>query len=117
MIVTGGTPATHWRLERQPRRPPSCSSLSTNPVEAAPWPASIDPGGNLTGVTGLNVELAQKKLEMLHELLPSATIIALLVNPTNIVAARNETKAVKAAAQDLGLQLPVLHASTERDFD
>ena len=54
---------------------------------------------------------------MLHELLPSATIIALLVNPTNIVAARNETKAVKAAAQDLGLQLPVLHASTERDFD
>ena len=116
VIVTGGTPAT-LAARAATTTTPIVFILSTNPVEAGLVASLNRPGGNLTGVTGLNVELAQKKLEMLHELLPSATIIALLVNPTNIVAARNETKAVKAAAQDLGLQLPVLHASTERDFD
>jgi putative ABC transport system substrate-binding protein len=63
------------------------------------------------------VELAPKKLELLHELLPTASTIALLVNPTNAVAVRNETRAVQAAAQTFGLQLHVLHASTERDFE
>jgi putative tryptophan/tyrosine transport system substrate-binding protein len=75
------------------------------------------PGGNLTGVTGLNVELAPKKLELLHELLPTATIIALLVNPTNTIAAENQSRAVQDAARTLGLQLHVLHASSERDFN
>lgn len=41
------------------------------------------PGGNLTGVSNLNVELGPKRLELVHELVPTATIIALLVNPTN----------------------------------
>ena len=74
------------------------------------------PGGNLTGVTVLGVELGSKRLELLHELVPTAIIIALLVNPASPVA---ETLARDAhsGAGTLGLNLHVLHASTERDFD
>ena len=63
------------------------------------------------------MELAPKKLELLHELLPSKTILGLLVNPTNAVAAENETRTVQAAARTLGIQLHILKASTERDFE
>jgi putative ABC transport system substrate-binding protein len=75
------------------------------------------PGGNLTGVATLTVELAPKQLEVLHELVPTATIIALLVNPTNPTNAETLSRDLQAAAHTLGLQLHVLQASTERDFD
>jgi putative ABC transport system substrate-binding protein len=116
VIVTGGTPAT-LAAKAATTTIPIVFILSTDPVEAGLVASLNRPGGNLTGVTGLNVELAPKKLELLHELLPAATIMALLVNPTNAIAAKNESRAVQAAARTLGLQLHVLHASTERDFD
>jgi ABC-type uncharacterized transport system substrate-binding protein len=75
------------------------------------------PGGNLTGVATLTVELAPKQLEVLHELVPTATIVALLVNPTNPTNAETLSRDLQAAARTLGLQLHVLHASTEHDFD
>jgi putative ABC transport system substrate-binding protein len=75
------------------------------------------PGGNLTGVSTLTVELGPKQLEVLRELVPTATIIALLVNPTNPTNAERLSRDLQAAARILGLQLHVLHASTERDFD
>jgi putative ABC transport system substrate-binding protein len=75
------------------------------------------PGGNLTGVATLTVELAPKQLEVLRELVPTATSIALLVNPTNPTNAETLSRDLQAAARTLGLQLHVLHASTERDFD
>ena len=65
----------------------------------------------------LNVELAPKRLELLHELVPAATTIALLVNPTNPTCRDRLARASQAAAATLGLQLHILHASTERDFD
>jgi putative ABC transport system substrate-binding protein len=74
------------------------------------------PGGNLTGVSVLDVEIGAKRLELLHELVPTATIIALLVNPTT-PAAETVTREAQAAARGLGLQLHVLHASSDRDFD
>jgi len=74
------------------------------------------PGGNLTGVTFLGMELGPKRLELLHELVPRATIIAYLANPTNPVDAV-ETRDLQAAARTLGLQLHVLNASTEHDFE
>jgi ABC-type uncharacterized transport system substrate-binding protein len=116
VIVTGGTPAT-LAAKAATATTPIVFILSTDPVEAGLVASLNRPGGNLTGVTGLNVELAPKKLELLHELLPSATILALLVNPTNAVAAKSESQAVQAAARTIGLQLHELHASTERDFD
>jgi putative ABC transport system substrate-binding protein len=63
------------------------------------------------------VELGPKRLELLHELIPAATIIAVLVNPNNATALETQTRDLQAAARDLGLQLHVLQASTDRDFD
>jgi putative tryptophan/tyrosine transport system substrate-binding protein len=74
------------------------------------------PGGNLTGVGILSVELGPKRLELLRELAPTATVIALLINPTSPTA-EVQSRNMQAAARNLGLQLHVLHASTERDFD
>ena len=80
--------------------------------------ASLDrPGGNVTGVTQTNVEVASKRLELLHELLPTATIMALLVNPADPDLAKSTSGEVLSAAHTLGLELHVLNASTESDFD
>jgi putative ABC transport system substrate-binding protein len=73
------------------------------------------PVGNLTGVTGLGTELGPKRLELLHDLLPTATAIAALVNPTN-AAAETQSRALRAAADTFGVRLHVLHASTDRDL-
>jgi putative tryptophan/tyrosine transport system substrate-binding protein len=75
------------------------------------------PGGNLTGVTSLNVEVGPKRLEILHELVPRARMIALLVNPTNGPAAESTSRELEVAARRRGLQLHILHAATEREIN
>jgi putative ABC transport system substrate-binding protein len=65
----------------------------------------------------MGVELGAKQLEMLHELVPAATVMALLINPTNPAIAEVQRRQVLAAALKLGLQLHVLNASIQRDFD
>ena len=75
------------------------------------------PGGNVTGVTQLAEEIAPKRLELLHELVPTARVIALLVNPADPALAGSSTRNIEAAAHALGLELHVLHASTERELD
>ena len=74
------------------------------------------PGGNLTGVSTLNAELGPKRLEVLHELLPAATVIALLVNPSNLVT-EPQVREMQTAARAFGMQVHVLNATTERDFE
>jgi putative ABC transport system substrate-binding protein len=75
------------------------------------------PGGNITGVTQLGEEVLPKRLELLHELLPQARVIALLVNPTDPALADEQARVSLAAAHTLGLELPVLNATTDHDFD
>ena len=75
------------------------------------------PGGNVTGVTNLNVEMAPKRLQLLHELVPTASVMALLVNPTDPAVTEPQSSEALSAARTLGLELHVLNASTERDFD
>jgi putative tryptophan/tyrosine transport system substrate-binding protein len=75
------------------------------------------PGGNLTGVTSLNVEVAPKQIELLHELAPTANIIALLTNPTNAAQTEAITAEAHATARRLGLELHVAPARAEGDFD
>ena len=89
---------------------------SVDPVEAGLVASLNRPGGNVTGVVTLNIDTGQKRLELLHELLPAATTIGLLLNPTNAVA-EIQSKDLQAAARTLGLQLRIVHASTEHDFD
>ena len=74
------------------------------------------PGGNVTGIWMVTTVLAQKRLQLLHELVPKAQLIALLVNPTSPVA-EPQTRDAQAAASALGLRLSVLSAVTENDFD
>jgi putative tryptophan/tyrosine transport system substrate-binding protein len=88
-----------------------------DPVEVGLVASMNRPGGNVTGVSILDVELGPKRLQLLHELVPSARIIAVLVNPTDPARAETTSKELQTAAQTLGLQLHVLHASTDRDFD
>jgi len=88
-----------------------------DPVELGLVASLSRPGGNLTGVTNRYVEIAPKRLELLHELVPTARVIALLVDPTNAALAEANIRDVRAAAGSLGLELHVLHASTEHEFD
>jgi ABC-type uncharacterized transport system substrate-binding protein len=74
------------------------------------------PSGNVTGVTSLNVEVGPKRLELLHELVPTAAIVALLVNPNN-PNAETLARDLGAVARGLGLQLHILRASAGSDFD
>src|SRR5271165_2702387 len=75
------------------------------------------PGGNATGVALLFVEVAPKRLELLHELIPTARVMALLVNPANPSIAEANSSAALSAAHTLQLEIHVLNASTEEDFD
>jgi putative ABC transport system substrate-binding protein len=88
-----------------------------DPVQSGLVASLNRPGGNLTGVTTLNVELGPKRLELLHELIPAVTSIGVLVNPTNPIVAESQLRDLQAAASTLGLQLHLLYASTERDID
>jgi putative ABC transport system substrate-binding protein len=95
---------------------PIVFGVAVDPVEAGLVASLNRPGGNATGVTTLNVELGPKRLELLHELVPRATVVALLINPTNPTS-EAISRDLQAAAGALGLTLHVLHASAERDLD
>jgi putative ABC transport system substrate-binding protein len=91
--------------------------VGVDPVGGGLVTSLARPGGNLTGVTVLNQELGPKRLELLRDLVPTASTIALLVNPASPVVAESTSRELQAAARTLGVELHVLHASTERDFD
>ena len=75
------------------------------------------PGGNLTGINFFNVELAAKQLGLLHELVPAAIRVAVLVNPANALITEATVRDVEAAARAIGLQIEVLNANTSREID
>jgi ABC-type uncharacterized transport system substrate-binding protein len=95
---------------------PIVFEVASDPVKLGLVASLNRPGGNITGVTQLAEEVAPKRLELLHELLPSARLIALLVNPTDPVLAEPQTSTALSAARALGLDLHVLNASSEPDF-
>jgi putative ABC transport system substrate-binding protein len=96
---------------------PIVFGVAVDPVKVGLVASLNRPGGNLTGIASLNVEVGPKRLELLHEVVPSATSMALLVNPTNPSMAEPFSRALQAAAGVLGLQLHVLHASSEREIE
>jgi putative ABC transport system substrate-binding protein len=96
---------------------PIVFETAADPVQLGLVASLNRPGGNVTGVTQLTVGLVPKELELLHELVPTAHVMALLVNPANPGIAETESRETLAAAQSLGLELHVLNASTEPDFD
>jgi ABC-type uncharacterized transport system substrate-binding protein len=116
VIAAGDTPST-IAAKAATTTMPIVFAIGGDPVELGFVATLNRPGRNLTGVTNLGNEVGPKLLELLHELRPTATIMALLVNPTNPAVAEPNARDMQVAARILGLQLHVLHASTERDFD
>jgi len=87
-----------------------------DPVDLGLVASLSRPDSNLTGATTLTLEVGPKWLQFLHEMVPHATSLALLINPTSPNLAEAQSKALDAAARSRGLQLHVLKASTEQDF-
>ena len=116
IVAAGGTPSA-LAAKVATATVPIVFGVAVDPVELGLVASLNRPGGNLTGVTNLNVEVGPKRVELLRELLPSATLVAVLVNPTNPTIGEPFVRDLEAAARTLGLKLHVLHASTERDFD
>jgi putative tryptophan/tyrosine transport system substrate-binding protein len=115
IVASGGLPSP-LAAKAATTTIPVVFAIGVDPVEVGLVASLNRPGGNLTGVTNLNTELVPKRLELLHVLLPSATVVAALVNPSN-PNAEVQSRDLRAAARTLGLQMHVLQASTDRDFD
>ena len=105
------------RPRRQPRRFPSSSSSAKTRSELGLVASLARPGGNLTGINFFSGELTAKRLELLRELVPAATRVAVLVNPANATTTETTVRDVEAAARAMGLQIQVLNASTSREID
>jgi putative ABC transport system substrate-binding protein len=89
-----------------------------DPIKSALVERLNRPGGNVTGVVPFaGSQLGPKQLQLLHEMVPGAALIGLLVNPTNPTQTKPQTTLTEAAAHDLGLRLSVVNASTESDLD
>jgi putative tryptophan/tyrosine transport system substrate-binding protein len=91
--------------------------IGSDPVELGLVASLNHPGGNLTGVAYINVEIAPKRLQLLHEYVPAAKSIGLLVNPANADQAAVQTKELQVVADSLGLQLTVVKASNALDLE
>jgi len=96
---------------------PIVFTTASDPVASGLVTSLNRPGGNVTGVTGLTIELEPKRLELLHEMLPSATRFALLVNPNSPVANKQRIENAQTAAQRLGLELVILKAGTAAEVE
>ncbi|MFL5071453.1 MAG: ABC transporter substrate-binding protein [Xanthobacteraceae bacterium] len=96
---------------------PIVFSAGTDPVKAGIVASLRHPGGNLTGINYMSVELSAKRLSLLHELTPSAARIALLINPANPVAAETMAKDTETAAEAIGRHIDVYKAKTSREIE
>jgi putative ABC transport system substrate-binding protein len=115
VIAAGGVPAV-TAVKSVSATVPIVFRLGVDPVAAGIVPSLIRPGGNVTGISTLALELGPKRLEMLHEFLPHAKVIGALVNPSNILSQTNAALLL-SAARALDLELNIIDASSERDFD
>jgi putative tryptophan/tyrosine transport system substrate-binding protein len=115
VIVAGGPPAA-LAAKAATAITPIVFTSGLDPIRLGLVESLNRPGGNLTGMSILNVELGPKRLELLHELLPQARVVAALINPTYPNAER-ESNELQSAVRVLGLQLQRVHASTEGDIE
>jgi putative ABC transport system substrate-binding protein len=116
VIVAGGGTPSAMAAKAATATIPIVFAVAADPVKVGLVTSLNQPSGNLTGVTNLNVDVGQKRLELMHELLPTAATIAVLVNPTSVLT-EPFLQALQPAARALGLKLHILNASTDRELD
>ena len=116
LVAGGGTP-TAMAAKAATTTVPVVFAVAVDPVKAGLVASLTRPGGNLTGITNLGVEVGPKRLELLREMLPKATTIATLVNPANPALVEQYLQSVQPVARSLGVQLHVLNASTDRELE
>lgn len=117
VIVVLGTAASAFAAKASTTTIPIVVRGAANPVEIGLVPSLSRPGGNITGVTTLGVEVAPKQVELLHELLPDVRTFALLINPSNPAVTTTLMRSVPAATGKLGLALRILKASSDAEID
>ena len=116
VIAAAGIPPT-FAAKAATSTIPITFSAGVDPVEFGLVASRNRPGGNITGVAVLTAELAGKRLQLLHELVPTAAVIGLLVNPTDPAATDSEIRHLQDAVRSLGLQLHILPASKSSEID
>src|ERR1700688_675636 len=116
-VIAATTTAASLAAKAATTTIPIVFETGADPVELGLVPNLNHPGGNISGVTQTHQEVTPKRLQLLHEWVPSASIMALLVNPASRYQADSQAKGVLSAAHTLGLELHVLNASTDGDFD
>jgi putative ABC transport system substrate-binding protein len=112
VLVAPATVAAAKAAMAATRTIPIVFMIASDPVEDGLVSSFNHPGGNVTGVGYLNAQVASKRLQLLHEAVPAAATITLLVNPANPLEAESQTKELQAAAPALGLQLRVAEVTT-----
>jgi putative ABC transport system substrate-binding protein len=117
MIFVGGSTPGALAAKAATRTIPIAFLVGTDPVKVGLVASLARPGGNITGITVLNVELLAKCLELMHEMVSAATTIAVLVNPANPLQTETESRDVQVAARVLGVRVVVLHASSPSEID
>jgi putative ABC transport system substrate-binding protein len=115
-VIVANTPA-NLAAKKATDTIPVVFTTASDPVEIGLVPNMSRPGGNVTGVTQLNVALGPKRLELAHELLPAATTMALLLNPSDPARAEKVSREIEAAAVSLGLQLRIFRAGTDAEIE
>ena len=116
LIAAGSTPAA-LAAKAATTTIPIVFEMAGDPVRIGLVAGLDRPGGNVTGVANMNIQMTPKRLQLLHEVVPSAKVMALLVNPANSTVAETQSREAFSVAPTLGVDLHVLHASTERDLD
>ncbi|MGC1693009.1 MAG: ABC transporter substrate-binding protein [Pseudolabrys sp.] len=116
LIAAGSTPAA-LAAKAATTTIPIVFEMAGDPVRIGLVAGLDRPGGNVTGVANMNIQMTPKRLQLLHEAVPSAKVMALLVNPANSTVAETQSREAFSVAPTLGVGLHVLHASTERDLD
>ena len=116
VIATTGGPVSALAAKAATTTIPIVFGVAQDPVRLGLVASLARPGGNLTGISFFNTELAAKRLELLRELVPAATRVAVLVNPTSPANTEITLRDVEAAARALGLQIQIFNASTSREI-
>ena len=117
VIAAAGGPAVAFAAKAATTTIPIVFSIAEDPVRLGLVTSIARPGGNLTGFNILTSELAAKRMELLRELVPATSRVAVLVNPVDAVSAGSQLRDIEATARAMGLQIQVLNAGTSSEIN